>query len=33
VLNGIAYDATAGTFLVTGKRWPEVIEIRVGGEP
>ena len=30
VLNGIAYDAEAGTFLVTGKRWPELIEIRVG---
>ena len=30
VLNGIAWDATAGTFLVTGKLWPELIEIRVG---
>lgn len=30
VLNGIAYDAVADTFLVTGKRWPELIEIRVG---
>ncbi len=29
VLNGIAYDPTAGTFLVTGKLWPELIEIRV----
>ena len=29
VLNGIAYDAEADTFLVTGKRWPELIEIRV----
>ncbi len=29
VLNGIAYDQTAGTFLVTGKHWPELIEIRV----
>jgi len=29
VLNGIAYDALADTFLVTGKRWPELIEIRV----
>ena len=29
VLNGIAWDATAGTFLVTGKLWPELIEIRV----
>ena len=29
VLNGIAYDAAADTFLVTGKRWPELLEIRV----
>lgn len=29
VLNGIAYDPAAGTFLVTGKYWPELIEIRV----
>lgn len=29
VLNGIAWDAAAGTFLVTGKLWPELIEIRV----
>ncbi len=29
VLNGIARDPVAGTFLVTGKLWPEVIEIRV----
>ncbi len=29
VLNGIAWDATAGTLLVTGKYWPELIEIRV----
>jgi glutamine cyclotransferase len=28
-LNGIAWDAAAGTFLVTGKQWPELIEIRV----
>ena len=32
VLNGIAYDAAADTFLVTGKRWPELIEIRVSSE-
>ncbi len=31
VLNGIAYDAEADTFLITGKRWPELIEIRVAG--
>lgn len=29
VLNGIAWDAEASTFLVTGKDWPELIEIRV----
>lgn len=29
VLNGIAYDPAADTFLVTGKRWPELIEIRI----
>jgi glutaminyl-peptide cyclotransferase len=29
VLNGIAHDPRADTFLVTGKLWPEVIEIRV----
>ena len=29
VLNGIAWDEGAGTFLVTGKLWPELIEIRV----
>jgi glutamine cyclotransferase len=29
VLNGIAWDAHAGTFLVTGKLWPELLEIRV----
>jgi glutaminyl-peptide cyclotransferase len=29
VLNGIAYDAEGDTFLVTGKYWPELIEIRV----
>ncbi|MEX1345456.1 MAG: glutaminyl-peptide cyclotransferase [Candidatus Limnocylindrales bacterium] len=29
VLNGIAYDTATETFLVTGKRWPELIEIRV----
>ena len=29
VLNGIAYDPGADTFLVTGKLWPELIEIRV----
>ena len=28
VLNGIAYDATTGTFLVTGKFWPTLFEVR-----
>jgi glutaminyl-peptide cyclotransferase len=29
VLNGIAYDAAADTYLVTGKLWSELFEIRV----
>jgi glutaminyl-peptide cyclotransferase len=29
VLNGIAYDAETGNYLVTGKRWPEIIEISI----
>jgi glutaminyl-peptide cyclotransferase len=29
ILNGIAWDEAAGTFLVTGKLWPEVVEVRV----
>ncbi len=33
VLNGIAYDAEADTFLVTGKHWPEMIEIRLSEGP
>ena len=28
VLNGIAYDAAAGTFLLTGKYWPALFEVR-----
>jgi glutamine cyclotransferase len=28
VLNGIAYDATSATFLLTGKRWPQMYEVR-----
>ncbi|HUS22475.1 MAG TPA: glutaminyl-peptide cyclotransferase [Aeromicrobium sp.] len=28
VLNGIAYDAEAGTFLLTGKNWPTLFEVR-----
>ena len=28
VLNGIAHDPLADTFLITGKLWPELIEIR-----
>lgn len=28
VLNGIAHDATSATFLLTGKRWPEMYEVR-----
>jgi glutamine cyclotransferase len=33
VLNGIAYDPATETFLVTGKRWPELIEIRLVDDP
>jgi glutamine cyclotransferase len=29
VLNGIAYDARTGRLYVTGKRWPDLFEIRV----
>jgi glutaminyl-peptide cyclotransferase len=29
VLNGITWDPTSGTFLVTGKLWPTLFEIRV----
>ena len=29
VLNGIAWDDAAGTLWLTGKNWPEMIEIRV----
>ncbi len=29
VLNGIAYDPVAGTFLLTGKRWPSMFEVRI----
>lgn len=28
VLNGIAYDPAAGTFLITGKLWPKLFEVR-----
>jgi glutaminyl-peptide cyclotransferase len=28
-LNGIAYDAEGGRLFVTGKRWPNVYEIRL----
>jgi glutaminyl-peptide cyclotransferase len=28
VLNGIAYDPVAGTFLLTGKLWPAMFEVR-----
>ncbi len=31
VLNGIAYDPERGTFLLTGKLWPTMYEVRVGG--
>ena len=28
VLNGIAYDSTTKNFLITGKRWPKLFEIK-----
>ena len=28
VMNGIAYDPEAGTFLLTGKHWPTMYEVR-----
>jgi glutaminyl-peptide cyclotransferase len=31
VLNGIAYDAKTDKLLVTGKLWPNLFEIRIGG--
>jgi glutaminyl-peptide cyclotransferase len=27
VLNGIAYNPTDRTFLITGKRWPKLFEV------
>lgn len=32
VLNGIAYDAEAGTFFLTGKLWPKMLEVRFSEE-
>jgi glutamine cyclotransferase len=29
VLNGIAYDTTSKTFLITGKRWPKMFELKL----
>ncbi len=29
VLNGIAYDSTNNTFLITGKRWPKMFQIKL----
>ena len=29
VLNGIAYDSTTRTMLVTGKRWPKLFELKL----
>lgn len=30
ILNGITYDPAADTYLITGKFWPELIELRIG---
>jgi glutamine cyclotransferase len=29
VLNGIAYDSSSNTFIITGKRWPAYFELRL----
>ena len=29
VLNGIAYDSTTKTMLITGKRWPKLFEVKI----
>ncbi len=31
VLNGIAHDPVADTYLLTGKRWPSMFEVRISG--
>jgi glutamine cyclotransferase len=31
VMNGIAYDAEKNSFLITGKRWPKIFEMRLEG--
>jgi glutamine cyclotransferase len=33
VLNGIAYDAKRRRLLVTGKDWPEILEIKIAASP
>ncbi|MYH71283.1 MAG: glutaminyl-peptide cyclotransferase [Acidimicrobiia bacterium] len=33
VLNGIAYRPDTGTFLITGKRWPAIFEVRFESQP
>ena len=33
VLNGIAHDPDRSVFYLTGKLWPEVFEVRIGGSP
>jgi glutamine cyclotransferase len=33
VLNGIAYDGKSGRLFVTGKRWSEIIEIKLESKP
>ncbi len=29
VLNGIAYDSTTKTMIITGKRWPKLFELKL----
>lgn len=31
VTNGIAYNPATGTYYVTGKRWPDMFELRISG--
>jgi glutamine cyclotransferase len=33
VLNGIAYDQQAHRLFITGKDWPEIVQIKVESAP
>jgi glutamine cyclotransferase len=32
-MNGIAYDPAAGTYYLTGKLWPVMLEVRLAPKP